>query len=958
MFLNWVESGILKIFGKSLFIICSFLNCFPAIALSLEVPSCNDKTEECFNENTNYARQLIMSGKFLEAEDAYKSAFSLGLDTNNDLVAEAKANRSWNYQKLGRYIEAEELNQEVIDYFEAPEKYVASGKALSSLYNNHGLIYRATGRATEAIDYFKDSIESSFDDPEKLIKNNPDLSTVTILWNTGAQHVLIYRYNEAEKYLDQALLIADKLGLNNADVAKIYALKARLSFKKGEQAQAKDWLNKAFEVINKQNEDVRAAKAGILIEAAEIQNPEQEENFLKEAIDLYLDVYPNKNESRKNAYMAYGDFLNSQKRFEEANIQLEIAHENAKVFPAYESDWTQAQLPASRAKNLCALERFNEGLVLIDKSISTLREELKKDSSFNRTPTWEKLAGFLEIKATCLEKNGTNFSALEIQRQASNIYQNILNSRNNLDPNYQLNKRMEYKNSFVKHIELISSIGFINEESYFKESLKISQLAQTSLASLAIKERVARSDDPKIKKVEEQYQIRLKDLERVNKELETLKANVKSDQGEINRLIERRKNIEKGIKISERRLRKESPGYIEYLTTKPVTLKNVQENLKKGQALISFIQSEQKLLAWGISENNYYYYSTANLEDLIKHINTLRNAIELPIKTGVAPKNLDNFPFSSSHSLYLELLNPFFNQFLNIEDLLIIPDGRLHSIPFAALLSEYIQNNLEPKWLIKEVAIGIIPSFETIASLKDTTDFDLDEIRFIGFGNPLIGQGLISKNDFKRRGFVEEFNQVIELPALPQTQRELELISSNFKSSNINLFLGEDATEETLKQIDLKKFNIVAFATHAISTKINSNLIEPSLILTPVSQADSKNDGILTASDINRLKFNADLVILSACETANTSLQSNQAYAGLAESFFFAGSKAILATHWEVETNSAVEITTGLIRNLGQKGNLTYSQALRKSVLDLIQDNEKYKHPLFWAPYIIIGNKK
>ena len=955
MFLNWVESGILKIFGKSLFIICSFFNCFPAIALSLEVPSCNDKTEECFNENTNYARQLIMSGKFLEAEDVYNSAFSLGLDTNNDLVAEAKANRSWNYQKLGRYIEAEELNQEVIDYFEAPEKYVASGKALSSLYNNHGLIYRATGRATEAIDYFEDSIESSFDDPEKLIKNNPDLSTVTILWNTGAQHVLIYRYNEAEKYLDQALLIADKLGLNNADVAKIYALKARLSFKKEEQAQAKDWLNKAFEVINKQNEDVRAAKAGILIEAAEIQNPEQEENFLKEAIVLYLDVYPNKNESRKNAYMAYGDFLNSQKRFEEANIQLEIAHENAKVFPAYESDWTQAQLPASRAKNLCALGRFNEGLVLIDKSISTLSEELKKDSSFNRTNTWEKLAGFLEIKATCLEKNGTNFSALEIQRQASNIYQNILNSRNNLEPNYQLNKRMEYKNSFIKHIELISSIGFINEESYFKESLQISQLAQTSLASLAIKERVARSDDPKIKKFEEQYQTRLKDLERVNEELEALKANLKSNQGEVDRLTERKKKIEKGLNISERRLRKESPGYIEYLTAKPVTLANVQENLKDGQALISFIQSKQKLYAWGISEDNYYYYSTANLEGLIKNITILRNAIELPVRRGVAPKNLDNFPFSSSHSLYLELLNPFFNEFLDIEDLLIIPDGQLHSIPFATLLSENFESNIEPKWLIREVAIGIIPSFETIASLKDKSDFDLEEIKFIGFGNPLIGQNLISKNDFQKRGLVEDFNEVIELPALPQTQRELELISSNFKPSNTNLFLGEDATEEMLKKLDLEKFNIIAFATHAISSKINSNLIEPSLILTPVSQGNRENDGVLTASEINRLKLNADLVILSACETANTNLESNQAYAGLAESFFFAGSKAILATHWEVETNSAVNITSGLISNLKEDENMSYSQALRKSALDLMQNKDKYQHPFFWAPFIIVG---
>ena len=206
------------------------------------------------------------------------------------------------------------------------------------------------------------------------------------------------------------------------------------------------------------------------------------------------------------------------------------------------------------------------------------------------------------------------------------------------------------------------------------------------------------------------------------------------------------------------------------------------------------------------------------------------------------------------------------------------------------------------------------------------------------------------------RGVIGNFQQIDKLPRLSETRKELKLISNNFKSTNINLFLGESATEKAVKTTNFEEFNIIAFATHAVSTNINSNLTEPSLILTRVSEFNSQNDGILTASDINKLKLNADLVILSACQTANTDIENGQAYTGLAESFFFAGSKAILATHFVVETNSAVAITSGLIRNLNGNENISYSQALRQSVIDLIQNSKRYQHPFYWAPYIIVGN--
>jgi len=939
----------LNFFRKPIYNILICLSYLPALSFSQVIVTCTENTEQCFKEHAEHAEQLTRQGQYQQAEVEYDIALSL-VEMLNEDVAETWANRSVNYRRLGELEKSEISINKAITYFNGPYIYYEKDKEISQLLNNRGLIQRNNKKNKDALTSFQDAL---------LYQDKDSQNHMIMLFNLATQQLIYFKFSEAEVTLNKVISMAERMNQEDRILAMAYAIKARLEHKRGNIEETKKWITKAIAIIENSQEENRSSHADILIEASQYEGPYEAEILLKRAISFYLDMYPNKNEKRMKGYRAYGTFLHKEGRYDEAEQNYQMASEN-------ETGKVSDELLADRANNFCDLGKNNRGLNLITEAIKLIENHWSisfDDDPDGREELFKQYAGYIDIKAKCLEANGKISDALDARRESSTIYQNILQSKTTtLNQSYQLKQKIDFRKSFIQHIKLIESLGVIEQESYFEESLMIAQLAQTSVASLAIKEREARSDDPYIKNIESKYQDRLKDLGKVLGELDALNKNSINNEEEINKLQKRKNSIEIALKRSERLLLEVSPGYIEYLTSKPLDLKEIQNKIKPKELVINFISTDKKIFAWGISVDGYYFYSTDSVKNLYENINFLRDAIKKPLTTFETSENLLNkFPFSKSHELYQSLLSPIMKNFSNIDNLLIIPDGRLHRIPFGALLSKNTEDVSNLTWLIEEFAIGIMPSIETITVTFNVPTNNLDESRFVGFGDPLFGNPLITGSNNVDdqdviRGVIGNFQQIDKLPRLSETRKELNLISNNFKSTNINLFLGESATEKAVKTTNFEKFNIIAFATHAVSTNINSNLTEPSLILTRVSEFNSQNDGILTASDINKLKLNADLVILSACQTANTDIENGQAYTGLAESFFFAGSKAILATHFVVETNSAVAITSGLIRNLNENGNISYSQALRQSVIDLIQNSNRYQHPFYWAPYIIVGN--
>ena len=118
-----------------------------------------------------------------------------------------------------------------------------------------------------------------------------------------------------------------------------------------------------------------------------------------------------------------------------------------------------------------------------------------------------------------------------------------------------------------------------------------------------------------------------------------------------------------------------------------------------------------------------------------------------------------------------------------------------------------------------------------------------------------------------------------------------------------------------------------------------------------------KDDGILTASEIAQLDLNADWVILSACNTAAGDSPGAEGLSGLAKAFFYAGTRTLLVSHWSVFSNASTALTTQLFNQLRNNPSIGKSEALRRSMLTLMNSNEEtyYAHPMAWAPFIVVG---
>jgi CHAT domain-containing protein len=209
--------------------------------------------------------------------------------------------------------------------------------------------------------------------------------------------------------------------------------------------------------------------------------------------------------------------------------------------------------------------------------------------------------------------------------------------------------------------------------------------------------------------------------------------------------------------------------------------------------------------------------------------------------------------------------------------------------------------------------------------------------------------------------------QLAQLPRLPDTADELKSIALALHTDPAEVLnLGKEANEAKVKSIDLSGFKIIAFATHGLVPGELDGLTQPALALSAPSVAGIEGDGLLTMEEILTLKLDADWVLLSACNTAAGSGAGADAVSGLGRAFFYAGTRALLVTNWSVHSQSARELITDLFKRQADDPALSRGEALRQAMMALVdgpgyvgadgKTEFAYAHPLFWAPYSIIGD--
>lgn len=394
----------------------------------------------------------------------------------------------------------------------------------------------------------------------------------------------------------------------------------------------------------------------------------------------------------------------------------------------------------------------------------------------------------------------------------------------------------------------------------------------------------------------------------------------------------------------------------------PRRFEEIAPLLAAGEALIAYASLEERTYAWVVTKTGVRLVPLpADAAMLQGQITALRATVDPKIVNSLA--DIVAYDVSAASALYDTLLGP-----LDIPDdighLIIVPDGTLQSLPFAALLTaptapaeEFVAYRQMP-WLINRYEISVLPEIGALSDLRRLARASLAGQPFVGVGDPVFADIIVEPDDVSAEPAMETARLIASLAPLPESRDELNSIAEALGAPATSLLVGTKATEANLATFPLREYRVIAFATHGLMAGDFGRLREPGLALTPPANPAAEDDGLLTVGEIARLQLDADWVVLSACNTAAADGSPGaEGLSGLARAFFFAGSRSLLVSQWAVLSVAAVELTTGLFRAQGENPGMTRAGALRHAMQAMLNDDQPdyFAHPIFWAPFQLVG---
>jgi CHAT domain-containing protein len=435
----------------------------------------------------------------------------------------------------------------------------------------------------------------------------------------------------------------------------------------------------------------------------------------------------------------------------------------------------------------------------------------------------------------------------------------------------------------------------------------------------------------------------------------------------------------------------------------------IQAVLKSDEAMVSFYFGRFESFVWVIPKQGAIAFAPIPMTavELSQKVGALRKALEPDV---ARVEEIPAFDVALAHDLYASLLGPVEKSWQGAKSLIVATNGALGELPLGLLPTEAVK--LEPvagqplfaeyrnvPWLARTHAVTVVPSATALVTLRSLPPGAAQREKLIGFGDPYFspeeaaaadaelaapapvvvasasdadaGANVTRGAPLKLRAAPKtegvDVAELAMLPRLPDTREELTAMARALDvDPDKALFLGRAANEEKVEGQDLSRYRIVAFATHGLVPGDLDGLTQPALALSAPEVAGVKGDGLLTVEKILALKLDADWVVLSACNTGAASGAGAEAASGLGSAFFYAGTRALLVTNWSVHTVSARQLTSDLFRRQGADAGLSRGEALRQSMMALLdgpgavdaqgRSIYTYAHPLFWAPFTLIGD--
>ncbi len=404
------------------------------------------------------------------------------------------------------------------------------------------------------------------------------------------------------------------------------------------------------------------------------------------------------------------------------------------------------------------------------------------------------------------------------------------------------------------------------------------------------------------------------------------------------------------------------PQFVALTRPRQQLLDDVRAALEVDELLVQFLIGRDRTYVLLARRTGLQLISVslgdAALADMVRR---LRRGLE--IEGGM----VGEFDLATAHDLYRKLLGPA--NFDGVNRMTVIPAGNLSGLPFGMLVTAPAQPGryAEADWLVRRMAISHAPSLTSFMALRSTQVVRHAPKMMLAVANPsLTGQqsaGFVMARAFAgcRGPGPVDAQMLRSLVALPETGNEVRDVAAAIGAGDATILTGDAASEPGLRNAVPGDYRILYFATHGLIPGELQCQNEPGLVLTPptVAAETQASDGLLAASEIVGLDLRADLVVLSACNTATpgAARTGSGALAGLAEAFFRAGARSVLASHWQVPSAATGELMRGLFGSMGAVRTRPVDEALREAQLASLRQPPT-AHPFFWAAFVVIGDGK
>jgi CHAT domain-containing protein/tetratricopeptide (TPR) repeat protein len=961
-------------------LVANVFSSLPSFAQQDEIAALNAKIAE-----------LHRAGKYAEAIPLAHRALAIyekALGPNHSDLAPGLNNLAFLYSKQGRYADAEPLYQRSLAIRE--KALGPNHPNVALVLNNLATLYERQGRYAGAEPLYKRSLAVR---EKALGANHPDVAQS--LNNLAGLYVGQGRYADAEPLYKRSLAIDEKSqGPDHPDVATGLNNLASLYSDQGRYADAEPLFKRSLAIREKALGPNHPDVAGSLNNLAFLYSNQgrhaDAEPLFKRSLAIWEKAlgadHPNVAAALNNLALLY----DTQGRYADAEplFKRSLAINEKVLGPSHPEIAhalnNLARLYKKQGRHADAEPLFKRSLAIKEKAVG---------------PSHPDVALILNNLAILYDASGDSEHALAFSRRATaaivaHAAGEAPGAARRETAGGLIEQRANYFRRHVASLAVAADKGIEPAPALGREALEVAQWATHSSAAAALQQMAARfasGGGALATLVRENQDLAAAWREKDKKLLDALsKPEGQQDRAAIELLRKEIAAIESRLAALAARLEKEFPDYAALASPKPLKVAEVQKLLGADEALVYWLTGDKESFVFALTREGFEWKTipigAKALEDKVTafrrglDVDALTKAIEAATKPEL-------FDLGTAHELYATLVSPVEALIKDKRHLLVVPSGALTAVPFQLLVTEKpavavpefktlndLASYRDAAWLLKRHAITVLPSVASLKALRSFARTGASTKPMIGFGDPVFNpdelkgpkaQRAATRTAVKTRAYTDfwqgagiDHDKLSKaLPRLEDTADELKAVAKKLGAPTSDIHLRAAASEKTVRSVTLANYRIVYFATHGLVAGDIKGLAEPSLALSIPAQPTTDDDGLLTASEIAQLKLNADWVVLSACNTIAGDRPGAEALSGLARAFFYAGARALLVSHWAVESNAATLLTTSTFDLLKSDPKLGRAEALRRAMLAYMNDasNPRNAYPAYWAPFVVVG---